>query len=73
MANAKKILEKMKANPKDWRIDKLKTVATAHNVTWRQKGSHVIFADEYGETLPVPAKRPIKPVYIKMFVAFIEG
>jgi hypothetical protein len=34
-------------------------------------GSHCIF--DFGEaSLCVPAKRPIKPIYIKQFVSLIE-
>lgn len=72
MSTADKILEKMKNNPRDWRIEKLKTVARTHNIEWRQRGtSHVVFIRPDGQTLPVPARRPIKPIYIKKFVEFV--
>jgi hypothetical protein len=49
-------------------------VARAHGIEWRQQGtSHVVFVREDGRTLPVPARRPIKPIYVKKFVAFVEG
>jgi len=70
---AEKILKKMKANPRDWRIESLKSVAEANNIAFRQPGgSHVIFRHTNGAMLSVPAHRPIKPVYIKKFVRFIE-
>ena len=73
MAQAEKILKKMKANPRDWRIESLKSVAAANNVVFRQpSGSHVIFRHTNGAMLSVPAHRPIKPVYIKKFVRLIE-
>jgi len=73
MSRADKILERMRVNPHDWRIDLLKTVARACNVKWRQKGtSHVVFIRADGNTLPVPAHRPIKPIYIKKFVDFVS-
>lgn len=72
MSTAEKILEKMQLNPRDWRIDSLLTVAQAHGIEWRQRGtSHVVFVRRDGRTLPVPSRRPIKPVYIKKFVAFV--
>ena len=58
MGKAEKLLEKMQNNPRDWRIDSLKTVAQAFEVAWRQQGtSHVVFVRPDGRTLPVPARR----------------
>ena len=72
MSKAERILAKMRNNPRDWRIDSLITVARAHNIKWRQRGtSHVVFIRSDGQTLPVPARRPIKPIYIKKFVDFV--
>ncbi len=72
MSKAAKILEKMQNNPRDWRIESLKTVARAYEIVWRQRGtSHVVFVRPDGRTLPVPARRPIKPIYIKKFAAFV--
>jgi hypothetical protein len=74
VSKADKILAKMKINPLDWRIDSLKTVAKAYNIEWRQRGtSHVIFIRSDGKTLPIPAHRPIKPIYIKKFLEFVEN
>jgi hypothetical protein len=73
VTRAEKILEKMKANPRDWRIGSLKSVAEAYKVVFRQPGgSHVIFRHSNGAMLSVPAHRPIKPVYVKKFVRLIE-
>jgi hypothetical protein len=70
---AEKILKKMKANSRDWRIESLKSVAEANNITFRQPGgSHAIFRHINGAMLSVPAHRPIKPVYIKKFVRLVE-
>ena len=72
MSKAGKTLEKMRINPRDWRIDSLKSVARAYSIEWRQRGtSHVVFIRTDGRTLPVPARRPIKPIYIKKFVEFV--
>ena len=42
----------MRANPRDWRIEDLESVAA--------------------EMLSVPARRPIKPVYVRRFISMIE-
>ena len=73
MSRAAKTLAQMKANALDWRIETLKSVADAYGVTWRQPGgSHVIFRHPRGAMFSVPARRPIKPVYIRKFVRLIE-
>ena len=64
----------MRRHPIDWQIADLQTVARHHGVDWRhQKGSHCVFIREDGRTLPVPAHRPIKPVYVRKFLELIEG
>jgi hypothetical protein len=73
VTRAEKTLDKMKCNPRDWRIESLKSVAEAFNVAYRQPGgSHVIFRHPKGAMLSVPAHRPIKPVYVRKFVRLIE-
>ena len=72
-----KALRKMRKNPMGWRIEELQAVAEENLVAWRRPGrggSHVIFsAPGVREIVSVPAKRPIKPVYIKQFVALIDA
>jgi predicted RNA binding protein YcfA (HicA-like mRNA interferase family) len=73
VTRATKILEEMKANPRDWRIESLKSVAEGLGLICRQPGgSHVIFRHPNGAMLSVPARRPIKPVYVKKFVRLVE-
>lgn len=73
MATAEKLLERMRDNPRGWRIAQLQTVAAAHNVAWvHDGGSHCTFRAPRGEKLTVPAKRPIKPVYVRQFVDLID-
>ena len=73
MTRAVKTLEQMKANPRDWRIERLKSVADALGLVHRQPGgSHVIFRHPNGAMLSVPARQPIKPVYVKKFVRLVE-
>lgn len=73
MTRAAKTLAQMKANPLDWRIESLKSVADALGLVYRQPGgSHVIFRHPNGAMLSVPARRPIKPVYVRKFVRLVE-
>jgi hypothetical protein len=74
MGKIDKILAKMKQNPRDWRIESVKTVARVYHIEWRQKGtSHVVFIRKDGKTLPIPAHRPIKPIYIQKLIDFVEN
>ena len=73
MSRADKTLAQMKANPRDWRIEDLKVIADAFGVQYRQPGgSHVVFCLTGEARLSVPAHKPIKPVYVSMFVRLIE-
>ena len=63
----------MRNNPRDWRIEDLISLADRYGLDYRQPGtSHVTFRAKSGEKVTVPAHKPIKPVYIKMFVALID-
>ena len=75
MSAADKILAQMKNNPQgDWKIGTLKAIAKRHEIIWRQPGtSHVTFRRTDGEKLTIPAHRPIKSIYIKLFIRFVEG
>lgn len=71
---AVKLLEAMNRNPLDWRIEQLQTVAQQYGIDWRHDGtSHCVFVRADGATLPVPARRPIKPVYVRKFVVLVKG
>jgi len=49
-------------------------VAKQHGIDWRHGGgSHCIFVRADGRTLPEPARRPIKPIYVKKFVDLVDG
>ena len=70
MARADKRLQKMRQNPRDWRIEDIQSVADSLGIEWlHDGGSHVIFRSPYGEHVSIPARRPIKPVYITQFLA----
>lgn len=73
VANAAKILSRMRNNPRDWRIEDLKVLASKYSIQHRQHGtSHVVFIHISAGMLSVPCARPIKPVYIRRFVAMID-
>ena len=73
MANVAKLLSRMRNDPRDWRIEDLKTMAVKYSIRHRQQGtSHVVFIHESAGLVSVPCARPIKPVYIRQFVALID-
>ena len=74
MANAGKILRKMRNNPRDWRMDDLKVLANHYSIDHDQPGtSHVTFRHAKAGRLTVPADRPIQPAYVRRFVAFVDS
>ena len=74
MNTAAKLLVAMRRNPLDWQIAQLQTVAKQCGVDWRHDGgSHCVFVRADGKTLPVPAHRPIKPIYVKKFIDLVDG
>jgi predicted RNA binding protein YcfA (HicA-like mRNA interferase family) len=74
MGKAEKLLEKMRANPRDWRIESLEAVARRYGISVRKTGgSHFVFIHPDSELMvTVPFKRPIKPVYIFQFLALLD-
>ncbi len=74
MSKKDKLLDRMRNNPRDWRIEELKKVADQYKVDYRQPGSsHVTFRAKNGTKLTVPARKPIKAIYIKQFLTFLES
>jgi len=71
---ATKLLDAMRNNPRDWRMEQLLTVARQFDVVVRNDGgSHHIFSHTaIPGIVTIPAHRPIKPVYVRQFVAFID-
>lgn len=63
----------MRNNPKDWRIEDLKRIADHYGIAYRQPGtSHVTLSHPDTNPLTVPAHKPIKPVYVRLFVEMID-
>jgi hypothetical protein len=76
MARGEKLLERMRANPRDWRIEDVSAVCAAIGVacTAPRKGSHYkVKHESQADVLTIPARRPIKPVYIADLVRFIDA
>jgi hypothetical protein len=74
MNTATKLLESMRNNPRDWRIEQFQTVARQFDIAVRSEGgSHHVFShDAVANIVSVPAHRPIKPVYVRQFVALVD-
>jgi hypothetical protein len=74
MSKLDKLLEKMCRNPCDWSIEDLEALALRYGLEVRQpSGSHAVFFHKAtGKQLSVPAKRPIKPIYITAFLALLD-
>lgn len=74
MSKAEKLLARMRSNPIDWDIAYLKVLAKRFQIDWRQPGtSHVTFTAEGQIPVTVPAHKPVKPVYIKKFLALLDA
>jgi predicted RNA binding protein YcfA (HicA-like mRNA interferase family) len=75
VANAEKLLGAMRANPRDWRIDDVVAVCRANGVdcTPPRHGSHFkVKHVDMPDILTIPSGRPIKPIYIRELVRFID-
>jgi len=74
VTQADKLLAKMRRNPRDWRIEDLESLAARNGLKVRKPGgSHAIFFHvASGRQLSVPAKRPIKLIYVVSFIALLD-
>lgn len=74
MGKSDKLLERMRRNPRDWRIEELEAIAQRYGMTVRRGGgSHAVFSHPASTiVVTVPAHRPVKPVYVKQLVALID-
>lgn len=70
-----KLLDAMRNNPRDLRIDDLLVVARQFDIECRNNGgSHHVFGfPNVGMDVTVPAHRPIKPVYIRQFLLLVDA
>lgn len=74
MSKAVKILDKMRANNKNWRIEDIQVIAKHFAVDCRHgSGSHYVFgASDIEEAVCIPNHKPVKEFYIKRFIHFID-
>ncbi len=77
MSKADKLFERMKLNPLGgFSIDHVKTICGHYGLSCDppKRGSHfTISHNSQQDILTVPSKRPIKAVYIRKLVAYIEA
>lgn len=74
MSTHEKLLARMRNNPLDWRIDDLKSIANRLGIDWRNDGgSHHVFSyPGVDDDVCIPAHRPIKPVYVRLFLTLVD-
>ena len=76
MSRGEKRLEDMRNNPRaDWQISDIRVVCETFGIRLAEPsgGSHYKVSHErLRDILTLPARRPIKPVYIRNFVAFVD-
>jgi hypothetical protein len=66
VARGEKLLERMRRNPRDWRIEDVRTLCRAYELDFDKPagGSHYGVRDPgTAQTVTIPFARPIKPVY----------
>ncbi|MBS0357786.1 MAG: hypothetical protein JSS53_00735 [Proteobacteria bacterium] len=74
MTKFEKLLNNMRHNPRDWRIEDIKTIAHRYGISYDQPGtSHVTFRCLNKEKLTIPAHKPIKTIYVKKFLDLIDN
>jgi hypothetical protein len=78
LAKGEKLLERMRANPRDdWQIDDIRTVCRAYGLDFRKPGggsSHATVSHpSQREILTVVARKPVKPIYVIKLVSFIDS
>ncbi|HZC37834.1 MAG TPA: type II toxin-antitoxin system HicA family toxin [Sphingomicrobium sp.] len=76
MARGEKLLARMRANPRDWRIEDIETLCRNFGLAFDRPsgGSHYGISDRTQTAhLTVPFARPIKPIYIRHLVRFVDA
>ena len=77
MARRDKLLAAMRANPRDdWTIDDVLAVCRGFGIACKPptRGSHWILSHpDIPGHLTVPARRPLKPIYVELIVGMIDS
>lgn len=74
MGRGDKLLARMRANPRDWRIEDVRTLCNAFELDFDKPtgGSHYSVRDPgTAQKVTIPFARPIKPVYIRQLVRLV--
>lgn len=74
MSKLEKLLNAMRSNPQDWKIEDIDRVVEHYGFKKRTtSGSHVTYShDKLVQIITIPARKPIKPVYIKKLLKLID-
>ena len=70
-----KMLERMRRNPEDWRIEDVRSLCESFGLDFDRPpgGSHYGISDPtQAFHLTLPSARPIKRVYIRQLVRFVD-
>lgn len=73
-AKKRSLIDKMADNPRDdWTISKVKKLCADEGLEFREgSGSHSVLSSPYlRDSFTVPARKPIKPYYIKGLVTYV--
>lgn len=77
MVSFRKLLDAMRNNPNgDWTIRDIERVCRPLGIGVRppRGGSHYVLShSKWRELFTIPARRPIKPVYIRKLIVLIDG
>jgi hypothetical protein len=77
VSRAAKLLTAMRANPQaDWTIADVESLCRGYGIACKapKRGSHYILSHPAADgRLSVPARRPIKPVYIRLLVDLVDS
>ena len=76
MSKRKKLLKRLRNNPKNVSFEQLRSLLEAYGIILdRVSGSHHIFVVQIGDeefNLPIPYRHPLKPVYVKKALDLID-
>ena len=77
MSRFEKLLDRMRNNPGgDWDINDIDSICRylGMNCDPPRRGSHfTISHPKTNQILPIPAKRPLKPIYVKLFLTIVDS
>jgi hypothetical protein len=76
MGRGEKLLERMRGNPRDWRIEDVEALCSAFELDFDEprRGSHYSVRNPgTARKLTIPFARPIRPVYIRQLVRLVDA